>query len=102
MRLIRRIPKRGFKSLTPKSYVPVCVADLSGFADGTTVDAVMLTAAGLAKSIEAGVKILGGGELSRKLTVKVQAFSASAKAKIEAKGGTCEVVSRKPAPAAKA
>lgn len=92
MRLIRRIPKRGFSSRNPVLYVPVNVCDLETFPDGAEVTFQALRQAGLAKGAAAGVKILGTGDLKKKLVVKVQAYSASARAKIEAAGGTCEVV----------
>ena len=93
MRLVRRLPKRGFHSPTRCEFVPVNVGDLMRFPEGTEVTPEALHAAGLAKGGADGVKILGGGgALDRKLTVKAQAFSASAKSKIEAAGGTCEVV----------
>jgi len=92
MKLIRRIPKRGFKSMTPIGYMPVNLSDLAKFDAGTEVTEALLRSSGLAKGLYQGIKILGGGEISKKLTVKVHAFSASAKAKIEAAGGVCEVV----------
>ena len=92
MRLSRRLPKRGFHSLDPRSYVPVNVGALSALADGAEVTLGSLTEAGLVKGASDGVKILGGGDLSKKLIVRVQAFSRSARAKIEAAGGACEVV----------
>ena len=92
MRLVRRLPKRGFKSMDPGVYVPVNVADLERFDNGTVVTPESLQASGLAKNAVEGIKILGTGALSKKLAVKAQAFSASAKAKIEAAGGTCEVL----------
>ena len=103
MPLIRRMPKRGFNNarFTTK-YNGVNVADLNKFDDGARVDEIAMSAVGLSNGTSDGIKILGNGELTKKLTVIACAFSASAKAKIEAKGGTCEVVSRKPAPAAKA
>ena len=103
MPLIRRMPKRGFNNarFTTK-YNGVNVADLNKFDDGARVDELAMSSVGLSNGTSDGIKILGNGELSKKLTVIASAFSASAKAKIEAKGGTCEVVSRKPAPAAKA
>jgi large subunit ribosomal protein L15 len=103
MPLIRRIPKRGFNNARfTTRYIAVNVSDLNKFDDGAKVDEVALRAIGVANGRGAGVKILGEGELSKKLTVSASAFSASAKAKIEAKGGSCEVVSRKPAAPAKA
>lgn len=93
MPLIRRIPKRGFNNARFATvYLPVNLQDLNDFADGARVDEAALRAAGLANGKASGVKILGSGELTRKLTVVAHAFSASAKAKIEARGGTCEVV----------
>jgi large subunit ribosomal protein L15 len=103
MPLIRRIPKRGFNNTRfATNYNGVNVADLNKFDDGARVDELAMSSVGLSNGTCDGIKILGTGELSKKLTVIASAFSASAKAKIEAKGGTCEVVSRKPAPAAKA
>jgi large subunit ribosomal protein L15 len=103
MPLIRRIPKRGFNNTRfGTKYIAVNLEDLNRFDDGAHVDEAALKAVGLANGTHDGVKILGSGELSKKLTVSVSAFSASAKAKIEAKGGKVEVISRKPAPAAKA
>jgi large subunit ribosomal protein L15 len=103
MPLIRRIPKRGFNNarFTTK-YLGVNVGDLNKFDDGARVDETALRSVGLANGRAHGIKILGNGELSKKLMVSVSAFSASAKAKIEAKGGTVEIVGRKPAAPAKA
>jgi large subunit ribosomal protein L15 len=96
MPLIRRMPKRGFNNARfTTRYIPINVGDLNKFDDGAHVDEVALRAIGLANGHGAGVKILGNGDLSKKLTVKASAFSASAKTKIEAKGGACEIVSRK-------
>lgn len=92
MRMIRRIPKRGFTNATRISYVPVNISALNGFAADTVVDADTLRSAGLASGGGTLVKVLGGGALDRKLTVKAHAFSASARAKIEAAGGKCEVI----------
>lgn len=92
MRFVRRLPKRGFKSLDRAVYVPVNVAELEAFDNGSTVTPETLAARGLANGATDGVKILGTGELSKKLAVKAHAFSAGAKAKIEAAGGTCEVL----------
>lgn len=94
MRLIRRIPKRGFKSVGRVELFPVNVGDLSDFEAGSTVTLAVLKAAGLVRGAVDGVKILAAGELSKKLIVQGQAFSAQAKVKIEALGGTCEVVKR--------
>jgi large subunit ribosomal protein L15 len=96
MPLIRRIPKRGFNNARfTTQYVAVNVGELNKFDDGAKVDEVALRAIGLANGRADGVKILGDGELTKKLTVSASAFSASAKAKIEAKGGVCEIVTRK-------
>jgi len=92
MRLIRRIPKRGFTSFHKKTLVPVNVSMLNCFDDGVTVDLEALKTAGIVKAMSMGIKILGDGEIKKKLTVKAMAFSGSAKTKIEAAGGTCEVV----------
>ncbi|HZT23668.1 MAG TPA: 50S ribosomal protein L15 [Verrucomicrobiae bacterium] len=101
MPLIRRIPKRGFNNARFATvYLPVNVGDLNRFEEGARVDEAALRAAGLAKGRADGIKILGDGELSKKLTVVAHAFSASAKAKIEARGGVCEVIARKSAPQA--
>ena len=92
MRLIRRIPKRGFTNPSHRTYVPVNVAALAAFADGTEVTPALLREAGVVRVARRPVKILGGGELQRRLTVKAQAFSAGARQRIEAAGGTCEVI----------
>lgn len=92
MRMVRRLPKRGFKSMDPGVYTPVNVADLERFDAGAEITAEVLIRAGLAKAAKDGIKILGSGSLTKKLSVKAHAFSASAKAKIEAAGGTCQVV----------
>lgn len=92
MRLIRRIPKRGFKNVTRKEYLPVNVSALEIFGVGTEVTPELIRANGLANGAGDGIKILGKGVISRKLTVKANAFSEDAKAKIEAAGGTCEIV----------
>lgn len=92
MPLYRRIPKRGFTNRNHKDIVAVNVSALERFEDGTTVDVTALIEAGIVKNPRDGVKILGNGELTKKLNVKVDAFSASAKEKIEALGGTAEVM----------
>lgn len=92
MRLIRRIPKRGFVSASGTEYLPVNVESLSQFKEGTEVTVDLLRKVGLAHGPASPVKILGSGELKTKLVVKANAFSASAKTKIEAVGGTCEIV----------
>lgn len=94
MPLIRRMPKRGFNNARHTTrYIPVNLAALNQFEDGARVDELALRARGLANGRADGVKILGDGELTKKLTVSVHAFSASARAKIESLGGVCEVVS---------
>jgi large subunit ribosomal protein L15 len=103
MPLIRRIPKRGFNNARfAKQFIAVNVGELNQFDDGARVDETALRATGLANGRADGIKILGTGELSKKLTVSAHAFSASARSKIEAKGGACEVITRKPAEPAKA
>ena len=92
MPLIRRIPKRGFNNANfAIRHVPVNLEFLNKFDDGATVDEAALRGRGLAKGGKR-IKILGDGELKKKLTVKAHAFSASARAKIEKLGGVCEVV----------
>jgi large subunit ribosomal protein L15 len=101
MPLIRRIPKRGFNNTRHGTYyLPVNVGELGVFEDGARVDETALRAVGLANGTADGVKILGSGELTRKLTVSANAFSASARAKIEKAGGSCEVVGGRPVAAA--
>lgn len=94
MRLVRRIPKRGFKRAFRTVYQPVNVGALSVFADGALVDLESLAAMGLIKGGKSagGIKVLGFGEMDKKLTVRAQAFSASARTKIEAAGGACETI----------
>src|SRR6266513_1889084 len=104
MPLIRRIPKRGFNNARHATrYLPVNLELLNRFEEGMRVDEKLLRESGLANGRGEGIKILGDGELTRKLTVSAHAFSASAKSKIEAKGGNCELIAppAKPAPAAK-
>ena len=103
MPLIRRIPKRGFNNTAfGTRYIAVNVGDLNVFDDGANVDETALKSVGLANGPGHGIKILGTGELSKKLNVTASSFSASAKTKIEAKGGKAEIVSRKAAARAKA
>jgi large subunit ribosomal protein L15 len=98
MPLIRRIPKRGFNNARHATrYIPVNLDALNQFEDGARVDEAALRGAGLANGPSSGVKILGDGELTRKLIVSAHAFSASARSKIEAKGGSCEVITPKKA-----
>ena len=95
MPLARRLPKRGFNNKKFATlYIPVNLESLNQFDDGATVDEVALRAAGLVNGRGDGVKILGQGELEKKLTVKAAAFSASARAAIEGKGGSCEVAAK--------
>ena len=97
MPLIRRIPKRGFNNARHTiRYLPVNLEALNRFEDGARVDEAVLRGAGLANGNAAGIKILGDGELTRKLTVAAHAFSASARAKIEGKGGACELIAVAP------
>jgi large subunit ribosomal protein L15 len=92
MPLVRRLPKRGFHNVNRKELLPVNVGALSRFEAGSEIDEAVLRKAGLVRGNCDGVKILGTGEMDRKLTVKAQAFSTTAQSKIEAAGGTCEVV----------
>ena len=93
MPLIRRIPKRGFNNARHGTrYLPVNVESLNNFPDGTRVDEPALRSAGLVNGRGNGIKVLGQGELKRRLTVSAHSFSASARAKIEAAGGACEVI----------
>lgn len=93
MPLYRRLPKRGFQDPNSKDIVIVNLEQLEKkFEDGETVDIAKLLSSGVIKETGDGVKVLGRGELTKKLTVKVNAFSATAKEKIEAAGGTAEVV----------
>lgn len=95
MPLIRRIPKRGFNNAAFTTYYsPVNLQDLNEFDDGAVVDAEAIRTAGLANGKSDGIKILGTGELKKKLTVRAHAFSASAKARIEGLGGKCEVITK--------
>ena len=92
MPLARRLPKRGFTNIFGTTYVPVNVSALNRFEDGTEVTTELLLASGVVSREKDGVKILGNGDLTKKLTVKAAAFSASAKEKIEAAGGKAEVI----------
>ena len=92
MPLYRRIPKRGFTNRNAKVIVGINVGTLERFENDSVVTVESLLEAGVIKNPRDGVKILGNGELTRKLTVKVNAFSEGAKAKIEAAGGTAEVI----------
>lgn len=92
MPLVRRLPKRGFNNIFKKTFCPVNLVALNAFEEGTEVNEDLLRQAGLVNGNNDGVKILGTGSIDKKLTVKVTAFSASAKTAIEAAGGVCEVV----------
>ena len=92
MPLQRRIPKRGFKNPSRKEWSVVNLRDLSAFPDGAVVDVEGMKSSGLVKKVGFGVKILGEGDISRPLTVRAQAFSFSARKKIEAAGGKAEVI----------
>ena len=90
--LYRRLPKRGFSNINHKDIVGINVELLNAFDDGAEVTVAALVERGIVSNPKDGVKILGNGELTKKLTVKVDAFSEGAKSKIEAAGGTCEVI----------
>ena len=92
MPLYRRLPKRGFKNRNTKEIVGINLDALEKFEDGSTVSVQTLIESGDVKNPRDGVKILGNGELTKKLNVQANAFSASAKEKIEALGGTAEVI----------
>ena len=92
MPLYRRIPKRGFTNRNTLDIVAINVSALEKFENGAVVDVAALKESGIVKNGRDGVKILGNGELTKKLTVKANAFSASAKEKIEAAGGSVEVI----------
>lgn len=101
MPLIRRVPKRGFNNARHRvSYLPINVGSLAGFAAGTVVDEKLLKASGLARGRFERIKILAEGDLGHRLVVHADGFSAAAKAKIEAAGGECHVISRGAAAAA--
>lgn len=91
MPLSRRVPKRGFNNIFATSYAGLNVSKLNAFEDGAVVTEEMMVEAGLLKKTMDGVKILGNGKLTKKLTVNASAFSASAKQKIEEAGGKVEV-----------
>ena len=93
MPLYRRLPKRGFKCRNSKDIVAINVSELNRFEDGAEVTPVALLASGAISRLGDGVKLLGNGEVTKKVNVKVNAVSESAKTKIEAAGGTVEVIS---------
>lgn len=92
MPLYRRIPKRGFTNRNTKEIVGINVSALERFENGAEVTVEALIETGIVKNPRDGVKILGNGEITKKLNVKANAFSEGAKQKIEALGGTCEVI----------
>ena len=92
MPLARRLPKRGFKNIFGTTYAPVNVSALNRFEDGTEVTTELLLESGVVSREKDGIKILGNGDITKKLTVKAAAFSASAKENIEAAGGKAEVI----------
>lgn len=92
MPLVRRLPKRGFHNIFAKTYDEINVAQLNVFEDGTIVTLEKLAEKGMARKRVDGVRILGRGELNKKLTVKAAGITASAKEKIEAAGGKAEVL----------
>ena len=92
MPLYRRLPKRGFTNINTKNIVGINVSALERFENGSEVTVETLVESGVVSNPKDGVKILGNGELTKKLTVKANAFSQAAKEKIEALGGTCEVI----------
>ncbi len=92
MPLHRRLPKRGFTNIFKKDYIVVNVSDLERFDNGATVDEAVLRKAGLVKGKAVGIKVLGDGKLTKKLSVIATKFSASAKKQIEATGGSCQEI----------
>ena len=92
MPLFRRMPKRGFKNINRVEYAVVNIEKLNKFEDGTEVTPTLLVESGIVKNEKDRIKILGNGELKKKLTVKANKFSASAKSAIEAAGGQAEVM----------
>ena len=92
MPIYRRLPKRGFKNIFAKEFAEVNVASLNRFDDGATVDPVALVEAGILKNVLDGIRILGNGELTKKLTVRANGFTKTAEEKITAAGGKVEVI----------
>ena len=92
MKLVRRIPKRGFTNIYAKEYATINLSALEAFEDGAVVDAQALKNAGIVKNAKDGIKVLGNGELTKKLTVKAAKFTKSAAEKIEGNGGKAEVI----------
>lgn len=92
MPLYRRLPKRGFTNIFAKEYAEVNVQDLNRFEDGAVVDPAALVEIGILKNVRDGVRILGNGEIAKKLTVIANGFTKSAEEKITAAGGKVEVI----------
>ncbi|NLY71719.1 MAG: 50S ribosomal protein L15 [Clostridiales bacterium] len=92
MPLIRRIPKRGFTNIWKKEWAIVNIDDLNAFEDGTEITPELLIESGMVKQVKDGIKILGDGELEKKVTVKAHKFSKTAIDKIESAGGKAEVI----------
>ena len=92
MPIYRRLPKRGFKNIWAKTFAEVNVETLNRFEDGAEVDAVALVEEGILKNVYDGIRILGNGEITKKLTVRAQGFTKTAVQKIEAAGGKTEVI----------
>ncbi|KRM86900.1 50S ribosomal protein L15 [Lacticaseibacillus thailandensis] len=92
MPLFRRMPKRGFKNVNRKDYAVINLSDLNRFDDGTEVTPALLVESGLVKNELDGIKLLGDGELTKKLTIKVAKASATAKEAVAAAGGSIEVI----------
>ena len=92
MPLYRRLPKRGFKNVFADIFAEVNVSCLNRFEDGATVDPVSLIEMGILKNVRDGVRILGNGELTKKLTVRANGFTKTAEEKITAAGGKVEVI----------
>ncbi|MHC4841439.1 MAG: 50S ribosomal protein L15 [Planctomycetota bacterium] len=92
MPLVRRLPKVGFTNIFRKDIIVLNVSALNAFDDGAEVTPQDMLKAGLINRLADGVKLLGDGELEKKLTVKAHRFSKTARAKIEGKGGTCEII----------
>lgn len=90
--MVRRVPKRGFNNIFAKEIAIINLNDLNRFEDGSLVDEEVLRLRGLVKGSTDGIKVLGNGEITKKLTVRLSAFSSSAKQKIEEAGGKAEVV----------
>ena len=92
MPIYRRLPKRGFTNIFAKQYAEVKLSDLNKFDDGAVIDAEALKEAGIISKVLDGVKVLGNGEINKKVTVKASKFTSAAAAKIEAAGGKTEVM----------